>query len=121
MREGKWREATTICRRILSNRATFEVEEINYKLEISKRIKALFAALEEGEDSAPLLKRVFAHPNNLTSFYAHGPFIEWATEHQDDSYRALRVLVDTNHTVANRINRFLELSTSNLTLKLRGS
>ncbi len=110
MREGKWCETVRICGRILSDRAAFEEQEINYKLEISSRVRALFTALESGGDFAPLLRRAFSGPNNLTSHYAHGPFIEWATEHQDDAREAMLGLVDrSNHTVANRVDRFLEV------------
>lgn len=65
--EEKWREAVRICKRILSDRAAFDNEEINYKLEISNRVKALFRALE-GEDFVPLLKRAFSSPNNLLAY-----------------------------------------------------
>lgn len=107
--ERKWREAIKICRRILSDRAEFDEEETNYKLEISKRVKALFDAVEKGEDFVPLLKRAFSSPNNLTSFYAHAPFIEWATEHQDEAREAMLELVDRSNIVRQRIDRFLNV------------
>ncbi len=88
--ERKWHEAVRICGRILSDRAAFDDEETNYKLEISNRVKALFDALEKGEDFVPLLKRAFSSPNNLTSFYAHAPFIEWAAEYQGEGERPFR-------------------------------
>ena len=109
MKEEKWREAVRICGRILADRTAFEKLEINYKLVISEKVKELYVAVEEGEEFARLLKKAFSRPNNLTNRYAHNPFIEWATEHQDDAREALLKLVDTRHTVANRVNRFLEL------------
>lgn len=108
--EEKWREVVRICGRILSDRATFDAEETNYKLEISKRVKALFDALEKGEDFIPLLKRAFSSPNNLTIHYAHSPFIEWATEHQDEARKAMLELMDpSNQSVEHRINGFLNI------------
>ncbi len=106
--EEKWREAVRICGRILSDRATFDNEETNYKLEISNRVKALVDALEKGEDFVPLLKRAFSSPNNLTSFYAHAPFIEWATEHQDEARQAMLALVEKGqHPVESRVDHLL--------------
>ncbi len=108
--EKKWREAVRICGRILADRDEFDNEEINYKLEISNRVKTLFKALEEWEDFVPLLKRAFSSPNNLTIFYAHSPFIEWATEHQDEARKAMLELMEpSKHTVENRINGFLNI------------
>lgn len=111
--EKKWREAVEICRRILSNRATFDSEEINYKLEISARVKALFVVLnsEEGVSGGefiPFLKKAFAYPpNNLTSFYSHNKFIEWASEHKEEAREALLMLSDAGQSFEERIDGFL--------------
>src|ERR671912_757901 len=105
--EEKWREATKICEHILSDRVTFDKEETNYKLEISNRVKTLFDALEKDEDFVPLLKKAFSSPNNLTSFYAHTPLIEWAAAYPDDERKALLDLTSRKHSVENRINLFL--------------
>ena len=59
--EGKWREAVRICERILSDRATFDYKETNYKLGISKKVQTLFKALQEGEDFIPFLNGLL-HP-----------------------------------------------------------
>lgn len=108
--EEKWREAVRICGRILSDRETFDAEETNYKLEISNRVKVLFDALEKGEDFVHPLKRAFSSPNNLTSFYAHASFIEWATDDQDEARRAMLLLVDKhNYPVEQRIDHFLKI------------
>ena len=108
--EEKWSEAIRICERILSNRESFENDEINYKLEISKRVNALFDALDTDEDFDRLLKRTFAYPpNNLTSYFAHGPFTEWAVENPEDARSALLGLAETGFAVAERIDRFMEL------------
>ncbi len=107
--EEKWHEAVQVCGRIVADRATFENEEINYKLKISDRLKTLFKALEEGENFVPLLKRAFSSPNNLTSYFAHGSFIEWAAENSEDARSALLSLADTDSSVADRIDRFMEL------------
>lgn len=106
--ERKWREAIKVCERILSDRAAFDAEETNYKLEISARVKALSAALDSDEDYIPLLKRAFAQPNNLTSWHSHNVFIEWAAEYPDDARKALLdLMVPGKHSVENRVNLFL--------------
>lgn len=108
MEAEKWREAVEVCSRILADRSAFDSEETSYKLDISDRIKALFAALEGEEDYLPLLKRAFAYPpNNLTSFYAHGPFIDWAAELRNEAREALLVLSDERDPLEERIDRFL--------------
>lgn len=66
--EEKWREAIRICGRILSDRATFDAEETNYKLDISDWVKTLFDALEKGEAFVSLFKKAFSSPNHLTIF-----------------------------------------------------
>lgn len=108
--EEQWREAVRICERILSDRAAFDDEETNYKLEISNRVKALFKALEEGEDFVPLLRKAFSSPNNLTSWRSHNLFIQWTAEHQDEARKAMLVLVDNrNYPVQQRVDRFLSM------------
>ena len=108
--EEKWRKAVKICERILADRATFENEEINYKLEISKRVRALSEALEKEEDFVSLLKRAFSAPNNLTSWRSHNLFIEWANNHQNEARKAMLDLMDhRKHSVENRVNRFLSV------------
>lgn len=107
MSEDKWRGAVKICGRILSEREAFEHGEIDYKLKISERVKALFEALENGEAFIPLLKKAFASPNNLTIFYAHGPFIEWASSNDEAARDALIRLANTSSRVSDRIDDFL--------------
>lgn len=107
MSEEKWREAVKTCGRILSDREAFEHGEIDYKMKISERVKTLFEALGNGEEFIPLLEKAFAGPNNLTSFYAHGPFVEWASSHEDDARDALLGLADTGSSVSDRIDDFL--------------
>ena len=108
MPNEKWHEAVAICRRILVNRPRFEGEEIEYKLRIAERVQAALGAVQAGDDFVPLLKKAFAYPpNNLTIFYAHGPFIDWAAEHRDEAREALLMLSDANSALEERIDRFL--------------
>jgi MoxR-like ATPase len=55
---------------------SFDAEERDYKLRIAERVAAARAAIAAGDGSWPdALKRAFS--SNLTSHFAHRPFLEW--------------------------------------------
>jgi hypothetical protein len=81
--------AIEICRSIWANREEFDRNERSYKLQVAERIEAALAAVGNGGEYLPLLKRAFQRPNNLTSHRVHGPFLRWAEEHQDSARMAL--------------------------------
>jgi len=57
---------------------SFTAEERDYKLEVAANVGAARRGLSDGNgDWLRRLRRAFGSPNNLTSFYAHGPLLDW--------------------------------------------
>ena len=72
---------------------SFDEDERDYKLVVAANASASREALEAGEeDWFDLLRKAFGPPNNLTSFYAHAPFLDWCRDERDAAAEFLRVL-----------------------------
>ena len=103
-----WRVLVHWCDRVI-NLPAFEDAEVNYKIQISERLKEAKAAIEQRSDEAfPLLKRAFSGKNNITSFYAHGRYLDWAENNWDLAQQALQGLWVADDDASGRIGRFLE-------------
>lgn len=75
--DALWEPFLHWAARLYEPRESFDAEERDYKLVIAAHMTEARQALEAGDDSWPhKLKRAFGSPNNLTSFYAHGPFLD---------------------------------------------
>ena len=86
----------------------FDEQERTYKLEIAKNMQVARSALESGSDEwLRLLKRAYGPPNNLTSFYSHGKFLDWCSTATDAVRSALADLWSGEDTVEERYRRFL--------------
>jgi hypothetical protein len=66
---------------------TYGAEERDYKVEIAARLAKVRAMVEQGDPEwFDALKAVFSWKDyNLTSFYAHSPFLAWAKDHRDEA------------------------------------
>ena len=70
---------------------SFDEEERDYKLVVGENMRLARQALLDGaEDWLPKLRRAFSSRNNLTSFYAHGRFLDWCSEDQHAGAAFLR-------------------------------
>lgn len=69
---------------------SFDAEERDYKLVVAEDMRVARQALLDGdEDWLPKLRRAFSR-SALTSFYAHGRFLDWCSEDQQRSAAFLR-------------------------------
>lgn len=67
--DEKWAEALDFCRSILHKRVFFEADEIEYKQEIVREIRATFDPTRDIEGFAQHLKKAFVNShNNLTNW-----------------------------------------------------
>jgi hypothetical protein len=74
----------------LYERASFDAEERDYKLTVAERMGEARNALAAGDsDWLTKLRRAFGSPNNLTSWRAHGAFLDWCAENPDGAARLL--------------------------------
>ncbi len=77
--DEKWAEALDFCRSILYERATFEADEIEYKREIVREIRAAFDPMRDTEEFAQPLKKAFVNShNNLMNWQSHDRFTKLA-------------------------------------------
>jgi hypothetical protein len=69
-------------------------EERTYKLTIGAQLAAVRTAIEHGEEGwHASLKAVFSGRDyNLTSFWAHGRFLDWAKDHEEEAGERLLAL-----------------------------
>ncbi len=71
----------------------FEPNEVAYKHEIAGRIASALDLVGSGDERwQEALLRAFSSPNNLTSFYLHGPFLSWTSADAPAAAAALREL-----------------------------
>ncbi len=108
MNERKLSEAIELCKIILSDRARFDEEERDYKLEIAERVRATLDTAERGEDFFPLLIKVFDPPNNLLFWRTVRQFIDWVVESTQRAREGLQLLADEDLPLEERIDEFLD-------------
>jgi hypothetical protein len=103
-----WVGAIRLCRELLEDRARFDAEERDYKLEISERvILAMGLAKAPSGDLIDALKRVLAPPNNLLDWRTAAAFRSWVSSEPTDAAAALRELEQPG-SPAERVDRFDE-------------
>jgi 5-methylcytosine-specific restriction enzyme B len=86
--DGRWDDFLTWSAKIYET-PEFDAEERDYKLKVAEKMRIARVALEENDSEwLGRLRSAFGSPNNLTSFHAHGPFLDWCAVHPDDA-RAL--------------------------------
>jgi hypothetical protein len=84
--DEKWAEALDFCRSILYERADFEADEIEYKQEIVREIRAALDPARDTEEFAQHLKKAFVNShNNLTNWQSHDRFTKWAINNPERS------------------------------------
>lgn len=108
---ARWNSAIDVCRPLLEDRTFLDEEEINYKLEISARVKTLLQKARLGEPIYDQMKIVLGPPNNLFHWVVKGKFEDWVQSNEEAARRALLEL-DADGSAAQRIDRFLELAPS---------
>lgn len=87
----------------------FDKEERDYKLVIADHMGEARDALLAGQpDWAAKLKRAYGTPNNLTSFFNHGKFLDWVIAHVDQAEPLLRDLWDGAGDPLERFSRFID-------------
>lgn len=84
-----WDEFVDWCCEALSW-SDFDVQERDYKLRVGENMAAARQAfLARTSDWPAQLKRGFGSPNNMTSYYSHEPFYQWAETEPDAAAAAL--------------------------------
>jgi MoxR-like ATPase len=102
---GAWDELLHWAQRIYETPG-FDADERDYKLEAAANVEAaLDAHAGRAGDWLARLRRAFGPPNNLTSWRAHGEFLDWADANPDDAL----ALFDAIWTEAPDESRFGEL------------
>lgn len=85
----RWSEAATWASRFMQW-PEFDSHERDYKLVVAERVRAAREATESGKaDWISALRRSFGGKNNLTSFYAHGKFLDWCDSQPEEARRLL--------------------------------
>jgi hypothetical protein len=101
-----WNQIISLARKDFES-GDFDERERNYKGEIAKNFRAARQALDApGDVWIELLRRAFGPPNNITSFYVHGRFLDWCRAEPEAARLALRALWDEDLSVEARIRGF---------------
>lgn len=89
----------------------FDKEERDYKLDIAQSLLMARSAVEaEAGDWLHSLRDVFnMKSNNLTSWRAHGDFIEWCRDHPTDAIAAMRELWSEDYGMNEAVRSFSNL------------
>jgi hypothetical protein len=86
---------------------SFRVDEIDFKLTISERMRHAITDMREGTDDWQRnLRRAFGAPNNLTSFRVHQPYVDWVSERPDVAITNLDTLWNDDVEIVERVDRF---------------
>jgi MoxR-like ATPase len=105
----KWREAVNLCRSYLSDRNSFEEEEIAYKLRLVSAIREALDPEQDTEGFGQRLRRAFTNSeNNLTNWQAHDRFTRWAIEEPNSAQEAVGALRSEGQSVEARVDGFLQ-------------
>lgn len=107
----RWGAFIYWAKKLYADRDWLDHQERNYKIEIEQRLQAVRRGVFQnpgGSEWLGLLKKSFASPNNLTSFYMHQRFTDWAAAEPNVASSALRALwaEDSDNSVA--MEAFLE-------------
>ncbi|WP_454778209.1 AAA family ATPase [Georgenia muralis] len=87
-----WRSFLQWAERFVGS-VDFDAEERDYKLLLTGRLREVRDSLgADPSDWIPSLRRAFAAPNNLTSYFSHGKLLDWAEQHPDEAREALLAL-----------------------------
>ena len=71
--------------------ANFEKDEIDYKLELARRLAtARDAVLQDDKEWLARLKEAFGGPNNITNWREHDRLLEWCDANPDAALSSLR-------------------------------
>ena len=86
----------------------FDQEERDFKIEISQNLQQARSAVEAEEDDwVYTLRDVFnMKSNNLTSWRAHGDFLEWCREHPTDALAAMHELWSEKSRMKEAVSSF---------------
>ncbi len=98
--------------REFSNRRNLDTYEVNYKLEIGRKLAAAREAVLDGADGwADLLKGALkTNEVNFVSWRLISNLNKWCVEHPDDALTALKAIwTRDDHSVAERIRGFCDL------------
>ncbi|WP_460526580.1 AAA family ATPase [Flindersiella endophytica] len=105
-RTGRWDDLVRWARRFAES-IDFDAEERQYKLRIAEKVTAAANSVRSNEPEWPqLLRQAFGSPNNLTTFYAHGPLLNWVDANQEDARQALLALWDEQREAADAVAAF---------------
>ena len=93
--------------KLFYDRADFDEEERDYKLEVAESLRLTKDHLFSGDGGWPTeLRKAFGPPNNLTDWRNHTPFVEWCGAQPYSAADVLKRFWSADTNVTENVDRF---------------